>query len=43
MILPLGRDNKKKMFCSEFIAMVLGLDKPEMYSPDDLYVYLKRK
>lgn len=43
MILPLGRNSKKKMFCSEFIAMVLGLDKPEMYSPDDLYVYLRKE
>lgn len=35
-LLPLRIDDKNKVFCSELIAAMLGLDYPEDYSPEDL-------
>ena len=43
MILPLKRDNNKKVTCSEFCAEVLGCSEPEMYSPERLYKTLTKK
>ena len=43
MILPLKRDNNKKVTCSEFVADVLGYSEPEMYSPQDVFNKIKHK
>ena len=43
MILPLKRDNNKKVTCSEFCAEVLGYSEPEMYSPQDVWNKIKHK
>ena len=43
MIIPLKRDNNKKVTCSEFCAEVLGYSEPEMYSPERLYKTLTKK
>lgn len=32
-ILPMGIDNKSRMFCSEFCAVALGFDSAQRYSP----------
>ena len=41
MILPLKRDNNKKVTCSEFCAEVLGYSEPEKYSPQDVFNKIK--
>ena len=43
MILPLKRDNNKKVTCSEFCAEVLGYSEPEKYSPQDVFNKIKHK
>ena len=43
MILPLKRDNNKKVTCSEFCAEALGYSEPEMYSPERIYKTLTKK
>ena len=35
-ILPIGWHSKSKMTCSEFVADVLGYDKPAKFSPQDI-------
>lgn len=37
MVIPLKRDSKRKVTCSEFCAEVLGFSEPKMYSPERLY------
>ena len=34
--LPLGIQNPSRLFCSEFVAMVMKLDVPSSYSPEDI-------
>ena len=41
MIIPLKRDSKNKVTCSEFVAEVLDYSEPEMYSPELLYRKVK--
>lgn len=38
-----NRDNRKKYFCSEWIAMVLDLPEPSKISPAKLYELVKEK
>lgn len=35
-LLPLGIHSCKRWFCSEFCGAVMGLEKPERYSPGEL-------
>ena len=35
-VLPLGWHNKDKVTCSEFVAGVLGYDKPHKYNPQQI-------
>lgn len=39
-ILPTGIQSRSRWFCSEFCASVLGLEKPQCYSPGQLAVML---
>lgn len=39
-ILPTGIQSGSRWFCSEFCASVLGLEKPQCYSPGQLAVML---
>jgi len=36
--IPLGVEDPQRLFCSEWCAMVLGLDNPSKYSPGDLFL-----
>ena len=40
-ICPILRQSKNRWFCSEFVATVLGMDKPERQTPQTVYQYLK--
>jgi len=40
--IPMNVQDPKKLFCSEWCAMVLGLDKPSKYSPGSLYNKLRK-
>ncbi|MEO0443579.1 MAG: hypothetical protein AAFZ92_07540 [Pseudomonadota bacterium] len=40
--LPLKRHSKRRYFCSEFCAEVLGLSDPHIYSPQGLYAALTK-
>ena len=40
-ILPIGWHSKNKATCSEFVADVLGYNKPAKYSPQDIVDKLK--
>lgn len=35
-LLPIGIHSRKRWFCSEFCGAVMGLEKPERYSPGEL-------
>lgn len=35
-LLPVGVHSRKRWFCSEFCGAVMGLEKPERYSPGEL-------
>lgn len=35
-LLPVGIHSRKRWFCSEFCGAVMGLEKPERYSPGEL-------
>jgi hypothetical protein len=39
--LPLNIEDPDKLFCSEWCAMVIGMDKPNQYSPASLHKKLK--
>lgn len=40
-ICPFLRQSKTRWFCSEFVATVLGMDKPYKQTPQTVYQYLK--
>lgn len=40
-ILPLKRHSKRRFFCSELCAHMMGLSAPQKYSPDDLVKHIK--
>lgn len=42
VVLPVG-ENKRKYFCSEWCAEVIGLADPHKFSPNSLYRKLKEK
>nr|DAS71670.1 MAG TPA: cysteine peptidase [Bacteriophage sp.] len=41
-ICPFLRQSKTRWFCSEFVATVLGMDKPYKQTPQTVYQHLKR-
>lgn len=40
-IFPLLRQSSRRWFCSEFVALALGMDKPHQQTPQMVYQYLK--
>ena len=40
-VCPILRQSTARWFCSEFVATVLGMDKPEKQTPQAVYQYLK--
>jgi len=42
-IIPLNKDNKNKLFCSEWVMTCLLVKDPNKYSPGDVYQYCKDK
>lgn len=41
-VLPFGIHSKSRMFCSEFVAEVLGYYRPHEWSPQDVYEKVSR-
>ena len=39
-VLPLNVHDRKRWFCSEFVAATLKIDNPNRYSPEDLYKFI---